>query len=299
MLEEGSRELAKMLEKHPHLLESFEGWDEIQSVVRRLAGQRPVVGNKYCILNLTISPPGKFLIQQGSSEPLELVGINDRGSYLQYEFDAGDRIIQYPEDHRAGDQLSKTFLYRNAQELEKMQNFISLSLSGWEIRNRISENFADGKVKGKSRPGRVKRAGASCKGSVTDLRARAKKYGGERGRMYHWCANMKSGRQRTNEDNAGTLTIGPVKIVVDLHAVDRAIDRGISPDTVDIVLRRLPLISQELDSIESGSRIWVYSPEHDIGLGMRRISSGELKFVLKTLWHGRPMDLNVAKIIQV
>lgn len=61
----------------------------------------------------------------------------------------------------------------------------------------IEENFDDGKVKGKSRPGRVKRAGASCKGSVTDLRARAKKYGGERGKMYHWCANMKSGRKKS------------------------------------------------------------------------------------------------------
>jgi len=58
------------------------------------------------------------------------------------------------------------------------------------------ENFADGKKKGKSRPGRVKRAGASCKGSVSSLRAKAKKYGGERGKMYHWCANMKSGRKK-------------------------------------------------------------------------------------------------------
>ena len=60
----------------------------------------------------------------------------------------------------------------------------------------VKENFADGKVSGKSRPGRVKRAGASCKGSVTDLRARARKYGGERGKMYHWCANMKGGKQK-------------------------------------------------------------------------------------------------------
>ena len=60
----------------------------------------------------------------------------------------------------------------------------------------MQENFADGKVKGKSRPGRVKRAGASCSGSVTDLRARAKKYGGEKGKMYHWCANMKSGKKK-------------------------------------------------------------------------------------------------------
>jgi GNAT superfamily N-acetyltransferase len=60
----------------------------------------------------------------------------------------------------------------------------------------VFENFADGKVKGKSRPGRVKRSGASCNGSVTDLRARAKKASGEKAKMYHWCANMKSGRKK-------------------------------------------------------------------------------------------------------
>ena len=63
----------------------------------------------------------------------------------------------------------------------------------WE---QFKENFADGKKKGKSRPGRVKRSGASCKGSVTSLRAKAKKASGERKKMYHWCANMKSGRNK-------------------------------------------------------------------------------------------------------
>ena len=63
--------------------------------------------------------------------------------------------------------------------------------------NKANENFADKKRKGKSRPGRVKRSGASCKGSVASLRAKARKYGGERGRMYHWCANMKSGRKKS------------------------------------------------------------------------------------------------------
>ena len=58
-----------------------------------------------------------------------------------------------------------------------------------------AENFADGKIKGKSRPGRVKRAGASCSGSVTSLRQKAKQ-GGEKGKMYHWCANMKSGKKK-------------------------------------------------------------------------------------------------------
>ena len=66
------------------------------------------------------------------------------------------------------------------------------------VREVLDENFKDGKVKGKSRPGRVKKSGASCKGSVTSLRAKAKKYGGEKGKMYHWCANMKSGKKNEN-----------------------------------------------------------------------------------------------------
>lgn len=57
------------------------------------------------------------------------------------------------------------------------------------------ENFKDGKKKGKSRPGRVKKSGASCSGSVTSLRKKAKS-GGEKGKMYHWCANMKSGKKK-------------------------------------------------------------------------------------------------------
>jgi pyrimidine deaminase RibD-like protein len=60
----------------------------------------------------------------------------------------------------------------------------------------VAENFADGKVKGKSRPGRVKRAGATCSGSVTSLRSKAKNASGERAKMYHWCANMKSGKKK-------------------------------------------------------------------------------------------------------
>jgi hypothetical protein len=58
------------------------------------------------------------------------------------------------------------------------------------------ENFADGKKKGKSRPGRVKKSGASCNGTVTQLRKRAKNSSGEKAKMYHWCANMKGGKKK-------------------------------------------------------------------------------------------------------
>ena len=67
---------------------------------------------------------------------------------------------------------------------------------GGESKLGIAENFADGKVKGKSRPGRVKRSGVNCKQSVTKLRSIAKNSSGEKQRMAHWCANMKSGRKK-------------------------------------------------------------------------------------------------------
>ena len=60
----------------------------------------------------------------------------------------------------------------------------------------VEENFADGKKKGKSRPGRVKKSGASCNGTVTQLRKRAKNASGEKAKMYHWCANMKGGKKK-------------------------------------------------------------------------------------------------------
>lgn len=58
----------------------------------------------------------------------------------------------------------------------------------------LEENFADGKKPG--RKGLAKRSGVNCKQSVSKLRSIAKNSSGERQRMAHWCANMKSGRNK-------------------------------------------------------------------------------------------------------
>ena len=89
------------------------------------------------------------------------------------------------------------------------KNIFKLPLSKWskkdlaflkqKEKSTIDENYADGKKKGKSRPGRVKRAGASCKGSVTELHKKARKYDGEKGKMYQWCLNMKRGKKRSSK----------------------------------------------------------------------------------------------------
>jgi hypothetical protein len=56
------------------------------------------------------------------------------------------------------------------------------------------ENFADGKKPG--RKGLAKRSGVNCKASVSSLRKTAKNSSGEKARMAHWCANMKSGKAK-------------------------------------------------------------------------------------------------------
>lgn len=58
----------------------------------------------------------------------------------------------------------------------------------------VTENFADGKKPG--RKGLAKRSGVDCKQSVSKLRSIASHSTGERQRMAHWCANMKSGRNK-------------------------------------------------------------------------------------------------------
>ena len=133
--------------------------------------------------HLSMFPPAKIIIdhnkaayaKQADGTPNAL--IDDFGENISKWRSAGGVGIQH-KDIEVGDTISKL-----AQELEDGQE-------------PVEENFADGKVKGKSRPGRVKKSGASCNGSVTELRAKAKKASGEKAKMYHWCANMKSGKKK-------------------------------------------------------------------------------------------------------
>ena len=133
--------------------------------------------------HLGMFPPAKIIIdhnkaayaKQADGTPNAL--IDDFGENISKWRSAGGVGIQH-KDIEVGDTISKL-----AKELEDGQE-------------PVEENFADGKKKGKSRPGRVKRSGASCNGSVTELRAKAKKASCEKAKMYHWCANMKGGKKK-------------------------------------------------------------------------------------------------------
>jgi FMN phosphatase YigB (HAD superfamily) len=62
------------------------------------------------------------------------------------------------------------------------------------MREAVEENFADGKKPG--RKGLAKRSGVNTKASVSSLRKTAKNSSGEKQRMAHWLANMKSGKKK-------------------------------------------------------------------------------------------------------
>ena len=185
-----------------------------------------------------------FQVQKGKNKFATTLSIGNKpvGVY-QYDADTGRSLAEvYPEFKGKGlgkllvlhaiytaAQLGLDFQEDESRTAEYDNVLDSLSSNGYivdddgywyvtgegeqylqqSMKQGVAENFADGKVKGKSRPGRVKRSGASCNGSVTDLRQRAKNASGEKAKMYHWCANMKSGRSKKNESQDTAAPVSP------------------------------------------------------------------------------------------
>lgn len=79
------------------------------------------------------------------------------------------------------------------RHLDDMTTMELARIRAWLKSLPVKENFADGKKPG--RRGLAKRMGVDCKQPVSKLRSIAASSSGERQRMAHWCANMKSGRQ--------------------------------------------------------------------------------------------------------
>ena len=119
----------------------------------------------------------------------------------------------------------------------------------------MKENFADGKKKGKSRPGRVKKSGASCNGSVTSLRSKAKKASGEKAKMYHWCANMKSGRKKSE-----SLYTQEEFINILLESTPEQLEEGIKDLLTKLPKNILSKVTPMLKKIPKHTRNFVLIP---------------------------------------
>ena len=160
----------------------------------------------------------------------------------------------------------------------------------------LDENFADGK--GPGRPGDSVRHGIPKKATMAELE-KASHAKGRKGQLARWQLNMRRGRKKTNEVTVGVLNLGEFAINVDDHAFERAQQRKINLADIDTVLRKikLPRVIKKIMDIDVGNRFYVLDHVTDVALGFRRI--GDKKLVLKTVYSGRPMDLNIAGIITV
>jgi hypothetical protein len=102
-----------------------------------------------------------------------------------HSYDAIDHMMQTiaREQNITPKQLHDLFVKKHGQTPDE-----------WIKEKQVNENFADGKKPG--RKGLAKRMGVPTKASVTRLRQIAKSSSGEKARMAHWMANMKSGRKK-------------------------------------------------------------------------------------------------------
>ena len=84
--------------------------------------------------------------------------------------------------------------FQIAMVIDKFANDVGIKQVRMTGNFGMHENFADGKNPG--RKGLAKRSGVNTKASVSDLRKTAKNSSGEKQRMAHWLANMKSGKKK-------------------------------------------------------------------------------------------------------
>jgi hypothetical protein len=113
-------------------------------------------------------------------------------------FVVGDETNEKPQGEgrqigyiRGGDD---PFVYMDTMQPYRGSKYVVFSDRKFLAFDSLEENFADGKKPG--RKGLAKRVGVNCKQSVSKLRSIAKNSSGERQRMAHWCANMKSGKSK-------------------------------------------------------------------------------------------------------
>lgn len=109
-----------------------------------------------------------------------------------------------------------------------------------------------------------------------------------------------SSKKPVGEAAVGSIISGQLEVLIDEHALDRARERGVDPAAVDYIIKKqMPEVLSKLSQLASGEKFWVYDWSRETALGLRRISSSELKFVLKTVWPGKPAQTpTVTKIIR-
>lgn len=104
-------------------------------------------------------------------------------------------------------------------------------------------------------------------------------------------------REFVVEAAIGTLRIGDITIIVDDHAIEQVYMREINPKAVDAVLRKLPAVKDQLTAMEPSNKIWVRDPQTNVSVGLRKISSNQLRFQFKTAVQNRTYQSDTEEIV--
>ena len=88
----------------------------------------------------------------------------------------------------------------------------------------------------------------------------------------------------------GKFRLPSAEILVDRHALVRAVERDVSPIEVDKVMKMLPRIENELSDIGPGQKVWIYSTQSGISVGLRRLDDrgGINRYILGTVLRTKP-----------
>ena len=178
------------------LFENHEDYTKLVSVLDGFNTTEPKVGNSYCYASVAATPVAKIINIAKFNKEYRLIDIQNN----QYIFEINGRRRAFPEQGsiKQGDSYQHIFMFDSVESCDKLVNWLGLNYSGesgWRLSTKqLTENFADGKKPG--RKGLAKRMGVPTKASVGRLRQIAKSSSGEKARMAHWMANMKSGRNK-------------------------------------------------------------------------------------------------------
>lgn len=183
-------ELAIFLESNKELFETTENYVKLKKFLDEYNTATPRLNDKFSAAGILFVPNMNY-INVVSLNKSKLVKIQNNVLYFLHD----GKIKRFPEGDLSTDSvLKKTVLFDNNTKLNHFLTLLNLKFSDWKISyKQLGENFADGKKPG--RKGLAKRSGVNCKASVTSLRKTAKSSSGEKRRMAHWCANMKSGKK--------------------------------------------------------------------------------------------------------
>jgi hypothetical protein len=103
-------------------------------------------------------------------------------------------------------------------------------------------------------------------------------------------------REFITEAILGTLNKNGLKISVNSHAIDQAVERQVLPTDVDRILRKLPNVQNELNQISGNQEFWIYDPTLDVAVGFRKSDTNRSKYYLNTVVGDRPYDSDVPVI---